>query len=349
MVETRESPEVLLGKLKKDEKKLKGGLSNKASTCTHSLPAKVKSRRYLPGTGLICDTDHGGEGGLVAFEKTKTSPEDEIVQLGGKDAIFVKVWGKQASSLQTTVQGIGAHSKENEAPVVTLDYKTFSSPTEGGDVFIGLDKRSNTAESKNEEANQNTEDVPIALKGPDAAIVPMQRGHLTEASEMYFPLQHPESPGNKEVIGFDAASLAPVGASTGKDERDTGLEDKQKESTSLDDMTVRSREICRDTYQRLDNLEETIRELEMTISEISCQASTELIFAQNHIGPLGSENGKNGEWKVSTHVPKCSHAGSVVVQPYCHDLKQYEASNSTPKRLLQPALNLLCCPNLGSC
>ncbi|XP_077773450.1 SRC kinase signaling inhibitor 1 isoform X5 [Podarcis muralis] len=331
MVETRESPEVLLGKLKKDEKKLKGGLSNKASTCTHSLPAKVKSRRYLPGTGLICDTDHGGEGGLVAFEKTKTSPEDEIVQLGGKDAIFVKVWGKQASSLQTTVQGIGAHSKENEAPVVTLDYKTFSSPTEGGDVFIGLDKRSNTAESKNEEANQNTEDVPIALKGPDAAIVPMQRGHLTEASEMYFPLQHPESPGNKEVIGFDAASLAPVGASTGKDERDTGLEDKQKESTSLDDMTVRSREICRDTYQRLDNLEETIRELEMSISEISCQASTELIFAQNHIGPLGSENGKNGEWKVSTHVPKCSHAGSVVVQPYCHDLKQYEASNSTPK------------------
>ncbi|NXH57663.1 SRCN1 inhibitor, partial [Rhabdornis inornatus] len=51
------------------------------------------------------------------------------------------------------------------------------------------------------------------------------------------------------------------------------------------------KEIYEDTYQRLDSLEETIRELEMTISEISSHPAVEFVFAKD--APASEEVGKS--------------------------------------------------------
>ncbi|XP_023798335.1 uncharacterized protein LOC111940050 [Cyanistes caeruleus] len=51
------------------------------------------------------------------------------------------------------------------------------------------------------------------------------------------------------------------------------------------------KEIYEDTYQRLDSLEETIRELEMTISEISSHPAVELAFPKDALG--SEEAGKS--------------------------------------------------------
>ncbi|NXW66150.1 SRCN1 inhibitor, partial [Eurystomus gularis] len=55
-------------------------------------------------------------------------------------------------------------------------------------------------------------------------------------------------------------------------------------------MAPRSKEICEGTYQRLDSLEETIRELEITISEISSHPSVEFVFPKELLGQVGSKN-----------------------------------------------------------
>ncbi|NXP10316.1 SRCN1 inhibitor, partial [Thinocorus orbignyianus] len=57
-------------------------------------------------------------------------------------------------------------------------------------------------------------------------------------------------------------------------------------------MTPRSKEICEGTYQRLDSLEETIRELEITISEISSHPSAEFVFPKELLGQAGSKDGE---------------------------------------------------------
>ncbi|NXG72099.1 SRCN1 inhibitor, partial [Baryphthengus martii] len=55
-------------------------------------------------------------------------------------------------------------------------------------------------------------------------------------------------------------------------------------------MTLRSKEICEGTYQRLDSLEETIRELEITISEISSHPSVELVFSKELLRQAGPKD-----------------------------------------------------------
>jgi len=55
-------------------------------------------------------------------------------------------------------------------------------------------------------------------------------------------------------------------------------------------MTLRSKEICEGTYRRLDSLEETIRELEITISEISSHPSAEFVFPKELLGQGGSKD-----------------------------------------------------------
>lgn len=65
----------------------------------------------------------------------------------------------------------------------------------------------------------------------------------------------------------------------------------------LHSMSPRSKEIYKGTYQRLDSLEETIRELEMTISEISSHPAAEFIFPKELLGQAvsdGSEETKAG-------------------------------------------------------
>ncbi|XP_062994649.1 SRC kinase signaling inhibitor 1 isoform X3 [Elgaria multicarinata webbii] len=317
MVEMKDSPKTLLGKLSKNERKLKSlahvssGLSNKASTCTHSLPTKLKARGFLPdpGTGLPCDTAHGAEAGTVAFETTKTSVE--AVQLGREAIMVVNPKDKQASNLPAYAQSCGVHALDNQAAVtlseVTLGYRTLSSSMEEGEIFAGLDTKNCTAEPESEEVDQSTEKLPVALKDPNVACSQMHRDDLTEVLKWCFP----KAPVNKVATEYDTVSrkqsLNP--ANPGEDETEkelvTVLEEKQKEFTSRDAVAIRSREICKDTYQRLDNLEETIRDLEITISKISCQASTELIFPQNL---LGCPRSKDGERKEDRNVPRCNIA-----------------------------------------
>ncbi|NWX79367.1 SRCN1 inhibitor, partial [Alca torda] len=55
-------------------------------------------------------------------------------------------------------------------------------------------------------------------------------------------------------------------------------------------MTPRSKEIYEGTYQRLDSLEETIRELEITISEISSHPSAEFVFPKELLGEADSKD-----------------------------------------------------------
>ncbi|NXD85554.1 SRCN1 inhibitor, partial [Halcyon senegalensis] len=55
-------------------------------------------------------------------------------------------------------------------------------------------------------------------------------------------------------------------------------------------MAARSKEICEGTYQRLDSLEETIRELEITISEISSHPSVEFVFPKELLGQAGPKD-----------------------------------------------------------
>eukprot|EP00076_Gallus_gallus_P034339 XP_024999877.1 SRC kinase signaling inhibitor 1 isoform X9 [Gallus gallus] len=58
----------------------------------------------------------------------------------------------------------------------------------------------------------------------------------------------------------------------------------EAEGSPLHSMSPRSREICEGAYQRLDSLEETIRELEMTISEIGSHRSAEAAFPAGLLG-----------------------------------------------------------------
>ncbi|NWV86620.1 SRCN1 inhibitor, partial [Dasyornis broadbenti] len=51
----------------------------------------------------------------------------------------------------------------------------------------------------------------------------------------------------------------------------------------------RGRDVAEDTYQRLDSLEETIRELEMTISEISSHPAVEFAFPKDSLGSREAE------------------------------------------------------------
>ncbi|XP_030364737.1 SRC kinase signaling inhibitor 1 isoform X6 [Strigops habroptila] len=55
-------------------------------------------------------------------------------------------------------------------------------------------------------------------------------------------------------------------------------------------MTPCSKEIYEGTYQRLDSLEETIRELEITISEISSHPAVEFVFPKELLRPAGSKD-----------------------------------------------------------
>ncbi|NXX53044.1 SRCN1 inhibitor, partial [Scopus umbretta] len=55
-------------------------------------------------------------------------------------------------------------------------------------------------------------------------------------------------------------------------------------------MTPCSKEIYEGTYQRLDSLEETIRELEITISEISSHPLAEFVFPKELLGQAGSKD-----------------------------------------------------------
>ncbi|NXC41241.1 SRCN1 inhibitor, partial [Penelope pileata] len=77
------------------------------------------------------------------------------------------------------------------------------------------------------------------------------------------------------------------------------------DASPLHSMSPRSKEIYEGTYQRLDSLEETIRELEMTISEISSHPSAERMFPKELLGQaVPKDAGK--EMEEGVQHPECS-------------------------------------------
>ncbi|XP_009639614.1 SRC kinase signaling inhibitor 1, partial [Egretta garzetta] len=91
------------------------------------------------------------------------------------------------------------------------------------------------------------------------------------------------------------ASTPPIIASAIKDDDDEDriiaeLEVFQRSSASPFLPKLRSKEICEGTYQRLDSLEETIRELELTIHEISSHPLAEFVFPKELLGQAGPED-----------------------------------------------------------
>lgn len=319
--------EIFLGKLSK-HKELKSvarassGLSKRMLTrYSHSLPASMRARRSQadPGIGLSSDIDIGAAGNTVALE---TSLEDKGALLEGDGIIDRNIEDKRADSLQAPSQGNRVPTIDGQVAVI-LSKVTFSSIMEG----------SGGSKSKNSitEPNQNIE----VMEAPAATCLQMLRDGPSDDSKSHLPLKKPKSLPIKEAIQQDKVPRQHVSrTSTGDNETAseremvTDLEEKQRECVSLDAMTLSTQEICKDTYQRLDHLEETIRDLELSISQISCQGSTELMFPQNFLQQPGPKDVKKGERKMDAIMSKCSKANFANVELDCQDLKLHEARSS---------------------
>lgn len=262
----------------------------------------------------------------------ETSLEDKCAWLEGEDVIE----DKQANSLQTSSQGDGLPKLDGQVAVI-LSKVSLSSFQEGS----GRTESQNSITEPNSEVNQNLE----ALDTLGATCTPMQRDHPSDCSRSPLPSKKLQSPPKQEATKQDMVPRQPIHLgcpSTGDDEMGketvTDLEEKQKECAALDAMTLSSREICKDTYQRLDHLEETIRDLEMSISQISCQASTRLMFHNNLLEQLGPKDVQIGERQMDASVSRCSQANFENVESDCQDLRLCEASNSPPKSYSKPPL-----------
>ncbi|NXJ11905.1 SRCN1 inhibitor, partial [Odontophorus gujanensis] len=113
----------------------------------------------------------------------------------------------------------------------------------------------------------------------------------------------------------------------------------EAEGSPLHSMSPRSREICEGAFQRLDSLEETIRELEMTISEISSHRSAEDEFPQGWVVPRDAgRDSEDGE----EHHELCDDGTAL-------DLSQTKADAATspsPSHATKPPL--LPKPQLGT-
>ncbi|NXF37161.1 SRCN1 inhibitor, partial [Nyctibius bracteatus] len=101
------------------------------------------------------------------------------------------------------------------------------------------------------------------------------------------PSHHAASPGR--------GSVAPAagGEGGGEDARAWGKAPEglcEGQLSPPHSMTLSTKEIYEGTYQRLDSLEETIRELEMTISEISSHPSAGFVFSKQLLGQAGSKD-----------------------------------------------------------
>ncbi|NXI69704.1 SRCN1 inhibitor, partial [Anseranas semipalmata] len=146
---------------------------------------------------------------------------------------------------------------------------------------------------------RNSSPVPKARRSPgcDPALQGSgwcQAGHPQE--------QVAASPGPRRCAASPGRGSAGLTARAGGGEEDAGGEAveglccpgpqgrSEGAVSPLRNMSPRSKEIYEDTYQRLDSLEETIRELEMTISEISSHPSAEFIFPKELLGQAVSKD-----------------------------------------------------------
>ncbi|NXS51145.1 SRCN1 inhibitor, partial [Balaeniceps rex] len=134
--------------------------------------------------------------------------------------------------------------------------------------------------------------TPGAFSGRDAAPRGSGRSQAEHPQEQVAAFSRPShcaaSPGR---VGVALAAGGEGGT------EDTGAGGKAAEgvckgrSSPRRSMTPCSKEIYEGTYQRLDSLEETIRELEITISEISSHPFVEFVFPKELLGQAGAKDG----------------------------------------------------------
>ncbi|NWU55816.1 SRCN1 inhibitor, partial [Dromas ardeola] len=108
-------------------------------------------------------------------------------------------------------------------------------------------------------------------------------------------------------------------------------------------MTLRSKEIYEGTYQRLDSLEETIRELEITISEISSHPSAEFVFPKELLGQTGSKDAgeKTREGVGDLRHSRCDDGTALDLSQAKDDAAESPSPSKTkPPLLPKPQLPL---------
>ncbi|NXA43036.1 SRCN1 inhibitor, partial [Eudromia elegans] len=116
------------------------------------------------------------------------------------------------------------------------------------------------------------------------------------------PAEHPEAPAapgwsspHPPARGEAAGMESGTGGTTAAGPCPLGARGRCREDPSPGQpMTRRSREVCEGTYRRLDSLEETIRELELTISEISSHAAGGGVFPREPLGADEPEDAGKG-------------------------------------------------------
>ncbi|XP_060112085.1 SRC kinase signaling inhibitor 1 isoform X3 [Heteronotia binoei] len=339
--------EVLFGKLSKSDRHPEAfvstsrALHNEALTWTRPLRKLIRPQGSLPGAGTEhpFNSDNGAEEGLRESETTRVSLEVTASQQEGM-AIF-SFAEKQDSSRQTSGQGTGIHSADGQEALIPAEV-IYGHETAMGKDEIGSHRKNGVAdaEPQKEEVSQNVEEA--ALKDPSDVWTQAQR----DVPELYFPLQNEKSPMDKDVIEYDLEfrqkplELRWVLSVEDKINLESEREGQQRECVPLNNTTLSSREICKDTYQRLDNLEETIRELEKAISEISFPAPIELTFPQ-----LKSIDSEKEERKMDTFVSGCGHAASESMAN--HGPPKSSPANSKPSLLPKPQFLLSGNPQSG--
>ncbi|XP_048374207.1 SRC kinase signaling inhibitor 1 isoform X3 [Sphaerodactylus townsendi] len=333
-VETEEKPkrvEVLFGELGENDGQpdllvsASPALCSETLMCTQPLQKCIRTRGSLPCSASEhpFHSDNGTEKGTVEPEMIRMSLEVIAGQLDK---------GQQISEQGTE---LGIRSADNQEVVIPSEV-TFGCETSMGkdEIPTRLRSKNNMAEPKKGEANQSLEEVQTALKDPSDDSTQMQRGHLSNVPMLNFPLQNQRSPTNKDVTEYNMKSrpnpleLVCTLSTEDKINLEKELGDQRRECTSLDNVTLNSYAICKDTYQRLENLEETIRELEMAISEMGFHAPTEFMstFPQTRYADTEKE-----ERKVDAGDARCGCATLVNMAFDCQILMPQEASSNSPK------------------
>nr|XP_015217412.1 PREDICTED: SRC kinase signaling inhibitor 1 isoform X1 [Lepisosteus oculatus] len=110
------------------------------------------------------------------------------------------------------------------------------------------------------------------------------------------------------------------------------------EPRGTDVSEARSQEIRKSTYQQLDSLEETIRELESTLQEISTHPSAEYLFSKEFLGQLGTADCETPLGAVSGAAEQTSGLKeSLDLQSQSRDQEQASLTRKKPPVPPKPA------------
>ncbi|XP_034611620.1 SRC kinase signaling inhibitor 1 isoform X1 [Trachemys scripta elegans] len=268
--------------------------------------------------------------------------------------------------------------KEPADPKVGSE-KVSSITDEGSKAAVGF--HGDVSEPKARRTNPSSERMPPTSEDPSGASKQAQREDLTGCPVSKCPTPRPRSfPGkdpNHQVSeqltiqppeehfrassrssehratsgrrtldqladGEETKAASNTGGSPAEREQEPDLEDKTKEEMSpLGFASLSSHEICECTYQRLDSLEETIRELEMTINEINIHPSAEFLFRRELLGQQGSQDDRGLKEGLGDLEHSCWHARTMDSgQGEADAPRRSSLSGTKPPLLPKPQLPL---------